>query len=151
MTFHGPSGRCGQSMVEFTMMLPLFLSLCFVTADTTRFCHDWAVLQFAVDEAARYGALGKKESADPNRDASIRKRAQKTASKLGVEDVTVKFFDRDGHETAGAAGASSFMRVRAETILHLNPVSGIFLSWTGNYGGACEIHAEALVRNEAFA
>lgn len=80
----------GQSIVEFALVLPLFLIVMFIIADFGVGFSRWLVITNAAREGARFGTVG--ESA-----ADIRGRTSATSSGLlDPSDIDVGYSDFDG-------------------------------------------------------
>ena len=69
MKQHSTRNKKGQATIEMAFTMLFFLVALFVLADLTRITYNWMVLQFAVNEGARFGSLGRTDSAcDQNAD-----------------------------------------------------------------------------------
>ena len=146
------SNRKGQAMVEFAMTTLFLLGFVLVLASAWRICMNWTSLQFAVNEASRFGILGKTDPNQPTREASIRQRIEDAATNLGVNTpITVTFYNIDGTPTAIAGNPANFVRVQAATEIMVDPLTGILLDMFGDYSNSnLRIVADTLVRNEPF-
>jgi hypothetical protein len=80
----------GQSIVEFALVLPLFLIVMFIIADFGVGFSRWLVVTNAAREGARYGTVGATA-------ADIRDRTSATSSGLlDPADIDVGYQDFDG-------------------------------------------------------
>ena len=138
------SEQRGQATVEFSFALLFVAAFLFVLTDISIICFDWISLQYAANEAARYGATGRHDmNAEGNalsREASILSRVQAI-----VPTATVSYPDG-----SGAGGARQFVRLRLENTMTLSPVSHTLLQLMGNRGDSYPIRVETVVRNEPF-
>ena len=94
-------GERGQSMVEFALLLPIFLVVIFIIIDFGVGISRWVILTNSTREGARLGAVG----------ASTLDIADKVASTsnglLDPADVTVYYLDGpDGNTDIGDRGDS---------------------------------------------
>ncbi|GEM_PF-1847360 len=137
----------GQAAVESAFSLLFFLAFLLVLADVSRICYNWVCLQYAINEAARYGSLGKKDGHE-NREQAIEKKVEDKAEELGLRDVKVTMIDKDGGATAGLP--MTFYRLQAETKVKLTPLSEILAQLAGDVSGNWRVTVETLVRNEPF-
>lgn len=139
--------RRGQAAVEFTLAFVIFIVFMIVLSDMVRICHRWVSLQYAVNEAARYGSLG--STGPGGRDAAIEQKVVDIADSLGVHGVVVTFLDDAGSASPGAP--LTFYRLVAQTPVILNPLSSYVMAVTGDISGEYQVTAEAVIRNEPFA
>ncbi len=141
----------GQSTVEFAFMLILCVVLIAGLASTAQIGYHWAVMQYAANEAARYGSLGQ-VNAGETREQTIRRRVLEAAHAMGVDDLTVEFLDQDSGATAGES--SEFFRLRLSRPLDLNPVIMTLFRLNPQTDGALAPHyqlsVQTVVRNEPF-
>jgi len=149
----------GTSLVEFALILPVFLMLILGIIDFGRYFFVQHTVQFATREGTRLGLVGKTIS-DPlghsmSREASIVKTIQDNASaavdplklKINIFPVKGDYSDPVGWETLLIPGdPGQYMRVRTRyTFEFLTPLIGSFFP-----GGVIGIKAEATYRNELF-
>ncbi len=80
---HSP--KRGQTLVEFALILPLFLFLVVVIFDFGRAVYYYSAIQNAAREGARYGAIHPKGTDYP----AIEARAKEFAIGLGAANVSV--------------------------------------------------------------
>jgi len=83
-------GERGQSMVEFALIVPIFLLLTFAIVDFGMGFHAWITVTNAAREGARLGAVG----ADS---ATIEARVRDTAGALDDADLTVVVGNAQGN------------------------------------------------------
>jgi hypothetical protein len=79
----------GQSMVEFAMVLPLFLIVMFIIVDFGVGFSRWLVITNAAREGARFGTVGATVPEIEDRVAST------SAGLLDSGDVTIEYADFD--------------------------------------------------------
>jgi Flp pilus assembly protein TadG len=82
-------GERGQSLVEFTMIVPIFLLLVFAIVDFGMGFHAWITVTNSAREGARIGAVGADQS-------TIEARARDTAGSLDGEDLSVTVTNAQG-------------------------------------------------------
>jgi hypothetical protein len=152
-------GNQGATVVEFAMVLPLFLLLLFGIIEFGRYFFVQHTLQFATREGTRLalvgGTLAGPDGNPLSRTASIIKEIKDNASlavnpaeiSISIFPITASYSDPvgwDGQQNAGVPGA--YMRVRTRhTYRFFTPLIGNFF-----IGGASTIQAEATYRNELF-
>lgn len=92
-----PRARRGQSLVEFALITPLFLTLLFGIVEGARIAYAYNALNHAANEAGRYASLRSTPSVD-----AVKARAVAAADPLAISaaDVTVSvdgkaFADRE--------------------------------------------------------
>jgi hypothetical protein len=152
-------GCRGATVVEFAMVLPLFLLLLFGIIEFGRYFFVQHTLQFATREGTRLalvgGTLTGADGKPMTRTASIIKEIKDNASlainpaeiSISIFPITAAYSDPlgwDVQQDAGAPGA--YMRVRTRlTYRFFTPLIGNFFT-----GGARTIQAEATYRNELF-
>ena len=90
----------GQSMVEFALLLPLFLIVIFLAIDFGVGLGRWVVLTNATREGARFGVTG----VSPNEVAT--RTAATTTGLVTAGDVIVNYIDISGNGTIGDKGDS---------------------------------------------
>jgi hypothetical protein len=89
----------GQSLVEFALVLPLFLLVLFIIADFGVGFSRWLVITNASREGARLGTVGATT-------AEVQDRAIRTShGLLDSSGVTVEYADLDGEPGIGAGDA----------------------------------------------
>ena len=136
------SNQKGQATVEMALATIVFAALMLVLGDTVGICYNWVCLQYAVNEGARFGSLGKTSSEITNQVTTV-------AQALGVRTaVAVSFKDSAGGNTPGAP--LTFTNLTAQTNVTLNPVSSVILQITGSHPVNYLVTAQALTRNEAI-
>jgi Flp pilus assembly protein TadG len=151
-------GCRGATIVEFAMVLPVFVLLLFGIIEFGRYFFVQHTLQFATREGTRLALVGGTlvENGNPlSRTASIIKQIKDNASlavnpaeiSISIFPITATYSDPvgwDAQQDAGVPGA--FMRVRTRhTYIFLTPLIGNFFT-----GAARTIQAEATYRNELF-
>lgn len=82
-------GERGQALVEFTLIIPIFLLLVFAIVDFGMGFHAWISVTNAAREGARIGAVG----ADAD---TIEARVRDTAGGLDDEDISVNITNAQG-------------------------------------------------------
>jgi hypothetical protein len=80
---HSPHG--GQTLVEFALILPIFLFLLIVIFDFGRAIYYYNAIHNAAREGARYGVIHPNVADYPN----IVARSEQYAIGLGLSDITV--------------------------------------------------------------
>jgi Flp pilus assembly protein TadG len=144
----------GSTLIEFALVLPLFLILLFATVEFGRYFYVEHTLQFATREGVRLGLVGRTvNDADGHaldRAASItRIIREKARIAVNPSDVSVNIYPVNadysdpigwqGMQDPGSAG--TFMRVRTRYTLRL--VLPLF-------GPSVPMEAQATYRNELF-
>jgi Flp pilus assembly protein TadG len=152
-------GCRGATVVEFAMVLPMFLLLLFGIIEFGRYFFVQHTLQFATREGTRLALVGG-TLADANgnplsRTASIIKKINDNASlavnpaeiSISIFPITATYSDPVGWDVQQDAGVpGAYMRVRTRhTYIFLTPLIGNFFT-----GAARTIQAEATYRNEQF-
>ena len=87
-------------MVEFALLLPLFLIVIFIAVDFGVGLGRWVVLTNATREGARLGVTGISSN-----EVAIRT-ASSTDGLVAAADVTVNYIDSSGNGTVGDTGDS---------------------------------------------
>jgi hypothetical protein len=82
-------GERGQALVEFTLIIPIFLLLVFAIVDFGMGFHAWISVTNAAREGARIGAVG----ADAD---TIEARVRDTVGGLDDEDISVNITNAQG-------------------------------------------------------
>lgn len=114
---HGRAGR-GQSLVEFVLVLPIFLILLFGIVDFGMGLRAYITLTNATREGARVGAVGELAgtypadcNADPSDDATVVARVCTTLAGLDLDNVeTVNVDYPDGFQTGNSIAVSAQYR-----------------------------------------
>ena len=148
----------GQSLVEFALLLPVFMLLFMGIFEFARLASSWITLQHAAAEAARFAITG----TDFNAGAQVRENdiinAAKTASlginiissaasnQAGFFEVTIRSSRSSGdpNELDDAGGPNDFVRVT----LHYNHPAMQFIFGSRGY---IPLTVSQLVLNERFA
>ena len=91
-------GGRGQAMVEFALVLPLFLALIFGVLDFGRAIYALNTITNAAREGARYGIIS------PSDTSGIQTKVQTFAATLAIpsSNITVSCSDSGGCSSAGA-------------------------------------------------
>lgn len=111
-------GERGQSLVEFTLILPIFLILVFAIVDFGMGLYSWITVTNAAREGARLGTVGADQ-------ASITARVRDTAGNLDNENLTVSVTNCvSGCVTTGDPGESVAVEVDYEYHL-ITPLSNV--------------------------
>ncbi len=110
----------GQALVEFAMLLPLFLVVIFLSIDFGVGLTRWVILTNATREGARLGVTGASSN-----EVAI-KTATTTGGLVGTKDVTVNYIDANGNGDVGDEGDSIVVDVTYDYGL-ITPLKG-FLS-----------------------
>jgi Flp pilus assembly protein TadG len=137
-------GERGQALIEFAFIAPFLLVLLMTIVDFGIALDRREVIQHAVREGARYGAVGHSET-------EIQDRASdQSQGVLDPEDVTVCYVDGpSGSPTAGVAGSS--IRVSGSFTYEFSLGAGELLAAFGvDPGGlSIEMTPDAEARMEA--
>ena len=130
------NGERGQSLVEFTLIVPIFLLLVFAIVDFGMGFHAWISVTNAAREGARIGSVG----ADA---ATIETRVRDTAGALDDDNLTVVVTNAQGDP-----GESVAVEVDYDYQL-ITPLSGImgFVSG-GSLGPNIDFSATSEMRLE---
>lgn len=86
---YGKKKERGQAMVEFVMVLPIFLLLIFAIVDFGMGFHAWLTVTNSAREGARLGSVR-------GTSAQIVQRVQDTADTLDAADMTVTVTNAQG-------------------------------------------------------
>jgi len=129
------NGEKGQNLVEFAMVIPIFLVLVFAIVDFGMGFHAWITVTNAAREGARIGAVG----ADS---ATIEARVVDTASSLVATDLNVTVVNAQG-----APGEAVSVDVEYDYDL-ITPLSGVLGLLGGGIGSPITFHSEAEMRIE---
>ena len=128
-------GEKGQNLVEFAMVVPIFLILVFSIVDFGMGFHAWITVTNAAREGARIGAVG----ADS---ATIEARVVDTAGDLVGDDLAVTVVNAQG-----APGDSVSVDVQYDYEL-ITPLSNLLGIFGGGLGSPITFHSEAEMRIE---
>ena len=109
-------------MVEFALLLPIFLVVIFIIVDFGVGISRWVILTNSTREGARLGAVGAIT-------ADITDKVESTSNGLlDPADVTVYYLDKDGNGSVGDRGDSVVVESNYEYEL-ITPLQG-FLALT---------------------
>lgn len=135
-------GERGQSLVEFTLILPIFLILVFAIVDFGMGLYSWITVTNAAREGARLGTVGATKDA-------ITARVRDTAGNLDNENLTVKVTNCvSGCDTTGDPGESVAVEVDYEYHL-ITPLSNVLgLVSGGDIGPTLTFDSTAEMRLE---
>lgn len=114
-------GERGQSLVEFALIVPLFLLLVFAIVDFGMGFYSWITVTNAAREGARIGVVG----ADS---AAITERVNDTAGSLSGPNLTVTV--GNASDQGGDSGEEVSVSVVYKYEL-ITPVSGIMSTISG--------------------
>ena len=128
-------GEKGQNLVEFAMVVPIFLILVFSIVDFGMGFHAWITVTNAPREGARIGAVG----ADS---ATIEARVIDTTSSLAAEDIEVTVVNAQG-----APGEAVSVDVKYEYEL-VTPLANLLGFFGGGLGSPITFHSESEMRIE---
>jgi len=146
---------CGQSLVEFALVLPMFLFLTCAIIDFSRAYYSQMTVQNALREAGRYAATGQC-SAPPSgcltdskgnvlsRIGSIQQMAQQMAPGFDFSSMTVSSGGVSGN--AGAPGAVVTLTITENIPLLTGPIASMFFAGSGNYN----FTASVTFKNEPY-
>jgi Flp pilus assembly protein TadG len=137
----------GQSLVEFAIVLPIFLVLVFGIIDFSMALRSYVALTNATREGARYGALGGTKGTFPascsNPDTVVG-RVCRAASGLTLDDVRVTYPDAGGKLPGNAVVVAAEYDYEFVT-----PVGDIMRFLTGgSFPESIELSASANMRIE---
>lgn len=105
-------GEWGQSLVEFALIVPLFLLLVFAIVDFGMGFYSWITVTNAAREGARVGAVGADQ-------ATIIQRVKDTSGSLNNSNLTVSVTNAQGN-----AGEEVGVSVQYKYTL-ITPVSSV--------------------------
>ena len=138
----------GTTLVEFALVLPMFLLLLFAVADFARLYFVEMTLQNAVREAGRYAITGN-HVPDPNhsgqnlsRVQSITSIAQKAAMGLDVSNLQI-ISAGGGNGNAGGPGDTVTISLTTDLLL-LTPIAQFF------HNGVYTFTVSVSFKNEPF-
>jgi Flp pilus assembly protein TadG len=147
-------GMRGATLVEFALVLPMFVLFLLGIIDFGRYFFVQHTMQFATREGTRLALVGG-TLAGLDRTHSIIKEIEDNARlavdpaqiSISIFPITATYSDPSnwqGQQNAGGPG--DYMRVRTRyTYTFFTPIIGKFFT-----GGASTINAEATYRNELF-
>jgi hypothetical protein len=128
-------GEGGQSLVEFALVLPIFLLVLFAIIDFGMAFHAWLTVSNSAREGARVGAVGAPAT-------EIEQRVRDTAESIG-DDVVVTVTNAEG-----LPGESVVVDVSYEYTL-ITPLTDVLgLISVGNIGDALTVSSKAEMRLE---
>ena len=130
-------GERGQSLVEFAMVLPLFLVVVFGIVDFGRAYSAYVQLNNGAREGARYGAVGKSSS-------EIVSRVRSVTAGLNQGDLGVSVSGAQG--TKGSTVTVS-VDYDFDLITPLGPM--LSLIGSGGIGSSFDLDAQAQMRIES--
>jgi Flp pilus assembly protein TadG len=126
----------GQSLVEFALVLPIFLLVLFAIVDFGMAFHAWITVTNSAREGARLGAV-RADSTD------IEQRVRDTADSLDQEDLSVSVSNAEG-----VPGESVVVDVSYDYSL-ITPLAGIVgVVSGGTIGGSFNLSSTADFRLE---
>jgi hypothetical protein len=132
-------GERGQSLVEFTLIVPIFLLLVFAIVDFGMGFHAWISVTNAAREGARIGSVG----ADST---TIEDRVRDTAG--GLDDDKLTVIVGNSTDLGGDPGESVTVDVEYEYDL-ITPLSGLIgLVSGGSIGPTIDFDASSEMRLE---
>lgn len=151
--------RKGVEILEFALVLPMFLLLIFAVVDFGLCFFAQHTLQYATREGVRLALVGRilnDASGNPmTREASIVKAIRDNAAvavnpnavQISIYPVSADFIDPTNWKNTQDAGApGGYMRVRTSYTYHfMTPFVGSFVR-----GGNLLLQSEATYRNELF-
>jgi Flp pilus assembly protein TadG len=130
-----PDGEKGQNLVEFAMVVPIFLILVFAIVDFGMGFHAWITVTNAAREGARIGAVGADQ-------ATIEARVEDTASSLTEDDLDITVVNAQGNP-----GESLTVQVDYEYEL-ITPLSNLLGMFGGSIGESVTFNATSEMRLE---
>lgn len=129
-------GEKGQNLVEFAMVVPIFLILVFAIVDFGMGFHAWITVTNAAREGARVGAVGADQ-------ATIEARVTDTAASLDGADLLITVTNAQG-----APGESISVDVQYDYQL-ITPLSSLLGIIGGDsIGEQITFHSESEMRLE---
>jgi Flp pilus assembly protein TadG len=129
-------GERGQSLVEFALIVPLFLLLMFAIVDFGMGFYSWITVTNAAREGARIGAVG----ADS---ATITQRVKDTAGSLNNSNLTISVSNAKGNsgETVGVTANYQYTLITPlSALIHL--VSGGSMGPNINFSSTSQMRLE---------
>lgn len=135
-------GERGQALVEFTLIIPIFLLLVFAIVDFGMGLYSWITVTNAAREGARLGTVGADQT-------SIIARVRDTAGNLDNENLTVDVTNCvSGCTTVGDPGESISVHVDYQYHL-ITPLSNVLgLISGGSIGPTLSFNATSEMRLE---
>jgi Flp pilus assembly protein TadG len=109
--------RCGNSMVEFALVLPLFLVLTFGILDFGRLFYEQETLQYAIRQAGRFAVTG--QNSGTNRVTAIKQVAENASAGLINSGNINNLLITSGGVTNTAGGPSQEMTITMVSNLQL--------------------------------
>lgn len=125
----------GQNLVEFAMVVPIFLILVFAIVDFGMGFHAWITVTNAAREGARMGAVGADE-------ATITARVKDTSSSLAADDLQITVTNAQGNP-----GESVTVQVEYQYQL-ITPLSNLLGMIGGGIGNTVDFNATSEMRLE---
>lgn len=139
-----PSTREGQSLVEFALILPVFLLIAVVIFDLGRAVYYTSALQNAAREGVRYSAV------HPDDETGMTDAIVNYAVGLGLTTSNIVYagLDPDRYETVGGFATPTFRVTLEYYYTPVTPLVSQFLppAWHGNI----RLKSEAVMRTEYF-
>ena len=131
----------GQSLVEFSLVLPIFVILVMGIADFGLGLKTWITMTNSVREAARYGAIGCASGDVTTSDVQQRTIDAATGLDVDMSDVTVT------NCTVGASTESVVVTLQYEYKL-ITPLGGIMSFFGGGIPSSLDMSSSADMRME---
>jgi hypothetical protein len=146
------ASRRGSTLVEFALVVPLFLLLVLAIFDFGGLLYAQITLQSAVSEAARFGITGRRlpDAEHPSgfltREVSIREVVRRFAVGLDPRRIEITIEQRDGDRPAPIEQGG-----RLETlIIEARYPYRMRLVKAGGDAFTAALYAKAVMRNERF-
>jgi len=138
--------NCGQSLVEFALIAPLFFLLIFGILDFGRAFFVHLTLQHAVRQAGRFAVTGQ-QSTGGSREDSIKAAAQQAAVGLDIRTLTITSCCSTNSGSNLAGGPNDTITILMAVDLPLiTPLIGKFFGDNGVY----HFTVISTFRNEPF-
>lgn len=128
-------GEKGQNLVEFALVVPIFLILVFAIVDFGMGFHAWITVTNAAREGARIGAVGADEP-------TIIARVEDSASSLTEDDLNITVTNAEGNP-----GESITVEVGYDYEL-ITPLSNVLGLIGGSIGETINFDATSEMRLE---
>lgn len=112
----------GQSIVEFTLLLPFILLMIFAIAEFGFALYTQVIVRNAASEAARYAAVGSLPSQVPQtcEVGSIEERARSTSTALiACDEITITYHQPVSGQYARGSGVAVRLQHQYQTITPL--------------------------------
>ncbi len=140
------SPKRGQTLVEFAIILPLFIFLMIVIFDLGRAVYYYSVIHNAAREGARYGIINPKATDYP----AIAERAKEYAIGLGADDITVTVAPGPA-ENAGTKPNPTILVTVTYCFIPITPFVEDFIHQSECTCGCDHLYlaSEAIMRTEA--